>query len=66
MNKVQQSYLGHAIVMFTLTGLNNFILLPRGRQWSGRGLAVRALDPGPWTLGFDPHTGHGSLLKLRS
>ena len=31
---------------------------------SGRGLVVRALDSG-LSRGFDPHTGHGSLLKLR-
>ena len=32
---------------------------------SGHGLAVRVLDSGLEGRGFDPHTGHGSLLKLR-
>ena len=32
---------------------------------SGRGLVVRVLDSGLKDRGFDPHTGHGSLLKLR-
>ena len=32
---------------------------------SGRGLVVRVLDSRQWGLGTDPHTGHGSLLKLR-
>ena len=26
---------------------------------------VRVFDSGFWSHGFDPHTGHGSLLKLR-
>ena len=30
-----------------------------------RGLVVRVLDSGLYRYGFDPHTGHGSLLKLR-
>ena len=32
---------------------------------SGRGLVVRVLDSGLYVHGFDPHTGHGSILKLR-
>ena len=32
---------------------------------SGRGLVVRVLDSGLYDLVFDPHTGHGPLLKLR-
>ena len=32
---------------------------------SSRGLVVRVLDSGLYGRGFDPHTGHGSLLKLR-
>ena len=32
---------------------------------SSRGLVVRVLDSGLNGHGFDPHTGHGSLLKLR-
>ena len=32
---------------------------------NGCGLVVRVLDSGIYGIGFDPHTGHGSLLKLR-
>ena len=32
---------------------------------SSHGLVVRVLDSGLWDRGFDTHTGHGSLLKLR-
>ena len=32
---------------------------------SGRGLVVGVLDSGLYDRGFDPHCGHGSLLKLR-
>ena len=31
----------------------------------GRGAVVRVLDSGLEGYRFDPHTGHGSLLKLR-
>ena len=35
-------------------------------EWgSGRGLVVRLLGSGLQGRGFDPHTGHGSLLKPR-
>ena len=32
---------------------------------SGRGLVVRVLDSRLEGRGFDSHTGHGSLLKLK-
>ena len=34
-------------------------------EGSGRGLVVKVLDSGLKGRRFDPHTGHGSLLKLR-
>ena len=30
---------------------------------SGHGLVVKVLDSGLYSLGFDPHTGHDSVLK---
>ena len=41
------------------------MIMQEGMKGSGRGLVVRVLDSGLQRRGFDPHTGHGSLLKLR-
>ena len=50
-------------------GNSNFVLTHnchQGKFWaSGRDLVVRVLDSGRWGRRFDPHTGHGLLLKLR-
>ena len=56
LNEIFSKYL--SVIML----ITEWFLRLRG---SGRGLVVRVLDSELKCREFDPHTGHGSLLKLR-
>ena len=55
-----------AKAMQRLLGLVNYLAkIMLNLNGSGRGLEVMVLDSGLYGRGFDPHTGRGSLLRLK-
>ena len=58
-------FIGKSVIGSNIHIEVNFLLTLDRNTWSGRSSTFRALNSGLCVRGFDPHTGHGSLLKLR-